>query len=473
MVSLAGAVLNMLSGAENPPDFRRELARTLRLALPLIAAQLFAIGTNVVDVLLAGHLSPHVLGAVAIGAAIWSLPLMTISGLMMALSPGVAQLDGASRRHLVVPLFRQALWLGFGAGILLAMLVHWGAPFLVARLAIAPDLVGDVQGFLRMISFGVPALGIYFACRGLSEGLSVTRPTMICGFCGLLLLAPIGYVLMYGAFDHAGLGARGSGIATAIVAWLQALGFATYVRWSRRYTGLDWRAGRRLPDRATIFGLLRVGAPMAVSVLMEVGIFTASGLLIGHLGDNAVAAHQIALNVASVTFMVPLGLALAITVRVGNAVGRGDRPGIRRAGLAGLTLVLGTQLCSSALILAIPRIIAGIYTRDAAVLAGAVTLLRLAGLFQLSDGIQVASNGALRGLKDTKAPMFITTFAYWGIGMPLGWWLGFPLGMGARGVWIGLIAGLTGAACLLFLRFNTLSRHPIKPAATRLSRVPS
>ena len=443
------------------PNRRRivpELAATLRLAGPLIAGQLFAIGMNVVDAMLAGHLGAHVLGAVAVGTSVWTFPLMAIMGVMMALPPSVAQLDGAGRRERIVPLFRQALWLALALGVVLQLAVFWLGPLLVAAMGIAPRLVPDVAAFLRAISFGAPALALTMACRGFSEGLSMTRPTMLAGLAGLLLLGPLGYALMYGAFGLHGLGALGSGLATAIVCWVQALGFVAYVWRSRRYRHLPWHDGALWPDLAAIGGLLRIGLPMAVTVLMEASLFGASGLVIGRLGTDAVASHQVALNLATVAFMMPLGLAMATTIRVGNAVGRADAVGVRRAGLIGVSLTLATQCVSGSAMLLLPGMLASLYTNDPAVLAGAVALLQLAGIFQFSDGIQVVSNGALRGLKDTRVPMFITGFAYWGIGMPVGWWLAFPRGLGARGVWMGLIAGLTMAAALLFWRFVRASR---------------
>jgi MATE family multidrug resistance protein len=214
-----------------------------------------------------------------------------------------------------------------------------------------------------------------------------------------------------------------------------------------------------VPDFAVIGGLLRIALPMAATVLMEAGLFGATGLLIGRLGEDAVASHQIALNVAVVSFMVPLGVAMATTIRVGNAAGRGDGAAVRRAGLVGISFTILTQLGSGGAMLLVPGALVSLYTNDPAVDAGAVSLLRLAGIFQLSDGIQVASNGALRGLKDTRVPMFITGFAYWCVGMPVGCWLTFQQGLAARGMWIGLIAGLTTAAVLLTWRFLSLSRR--------------
>ncbi len=293
--------------------------------------------------------------------------------------------------------------------------------------------------------------------RGLGEGTGLTRPTMYFSVLGLLLLGPIGYVLMYGALGVPRLGALGSGIATALVLWLQLFAFATYVAMRHYYRDLHLFARFDAPDWDALGGLLRIGVPMGVSLFMEASLFVAVALAIGTLGTDVVAGHQVALNVASVTFMVPLGIAMATTVRVGQAVGRGDRQNVRDAGLIGISLTLLTQSVSAGLMLLLPHRIATLYTDDAAVIALAAQLLVLAGLFQFSDGIQVAANGALRGLKDTRLPMFITMFAYWGVGMPVGWWLAFPHGLGARGMWMGLIAGLSMAAVLLSRRFWKLA----------------
>jgi MATE family multidrug resistance protein len=438
---------------------RREFRATVLLAGPLIGGQLCLIAGNVVDVMLAGHLGAHVLGAVAIGTSIWSFALIGLCGLMMAVPPTVAQLEGAARRGSTVPVFRQALLLAIGFGLLAWAAIGLGGPLLVDALGLAPELTVNVNAFLFAISFGAPALGAYFAARGLSEGLGVTWPTMMFGLGGLILLAPTGYVLMYGAFGLQGMGARGSGLANALVCWVEAAGYLAFVRFAPCYPGLAWRPACWRPDPAMLAALLRLGLPMAGSVLTEVSMFSVAGLMIGGLGGDAVASHQVALNLASVSFMVPLGVALATTVRVGNAMGRGDAAGARRAGLAGIGLALLAQACSSALMFSLPRLLAAIYTEDAAVLSGAVALLRLAAVFQIFDGLQVSANGALRGLKDTRLPLAATVLAYWVIGIPLGWWFGLHGALGAPGVWMGLIAGLATAAVLLVLRFDVLSRR--------------
>ena len=429
-----------------------EMRATVHLALPLILAQLAAIGSNVIDAVLAGHVSAHVLGAVAVGASIWSLAIVSGIGMMMAVPPSVAQLDGAGRRHEVGAVFRQALWLALGMGVLLWFAVRHAAP-LIDLIGVTTSLRHDVQAFLFAISWGAPALTCYFALRGLSEGLSLTRPSMYFGFSGLVLLVPLGYVLMFGKLGLAPQGAHGCGIATATVLWLEMLGFGIYVLCHRNYRGLGLLDHFEWPNLRRIGALMHIGLPMAITLLAEAGLFVATALIISTLGEDVIASHQVAINIASLFFMIPLGLAMAITVRVGNAVGRGDERGVRYAGFCGIGLTLVTQLFSAGLMLGMPHFIATLYTHDPKVIGLAAQLIVLAGLFQFSDGIQVASNGALRGLKDTRVPMAITLFAYWIIGMPVGWWLAFHQGMGARGMWMGLIAGLSVAALMLFIRF--------------------
>jgi MATE family, multidrug efflux pump len=446
-------------------SMRQHLRETVVLAVPLILGQLSSIGMNVIDTLLAGHLNAHTLAAVAVGAGVWALAIVASIGVMMAVPPTVAQLAGAGERERIGPVFRQALWLAIMLGVALLLAVRYGGPLLLDAFGIDPEIIGDTGNFLRAIAWGAPALTMYFALRGLSEGLALTRPTMYFGLFGLVLLAPIGYMLMYGRFGFAARGAEGSGIATATVLWVQLGAFALYLHLRDKYRDIGPFSRFEGPHWGEIAALLRLGVPMGVAVLMECALFVCTALLIASLGAVTVASHQVAINVASVTFMLPLGLAMATTVRVGQAAGRADAEGVRRAGLAGIGLSLVTQVVSASAMALFPIAIAHAYTDDADVVALAAQLLVLAAIFQFSDGIQVTANGALRGIKDTTVPMLITLVAYWLIGMPVGYWLAFHHHFGARGMWMGLAAGLTAAAGLLLLRFLKVSRRGLRLGA--------
>ena len=439
---------------------RAELRATLFLAVPMIVAQLALFGQLVVEAILAGHLDGRVLAAVALGGSIGFVGNILCSGVMLAVPPSVAQLDGALRRGEVAALFRQALLLALAVGLVLGAVSYWGGPALIAGIGTPPDLARDATAYLHASALGLPAVAVFFACRGTSEGLSMPRPTVLISAASLIVLLPLGYTLMYNASGVAAQ-ARGAGLAGCLVSTLEAVIFAAWLRFGRPYRGIGWGHGRLGLDWSAQRGLLRIGLPMAGSLLMESGMFSAAALAIGRFGAVQVASHQIALNVAGVAFMVPLGIAYAMTVRIGRAVGEGDRAGIRRAGVVGFGLVLCSQTLSSALIFSLRWPIARLYTTDPEVVAGAAGLLLLAGVFQFGDGFQVAANGALRGIKDARVPMLLTAIAYAAIGLPLGLYLAVGEGLAARGMWVGLIAGLTTAAILLSWRFVRLSRHLI------------
>ncbi|MBJ6979038.1 MATE family efflux transporter [Luteimonas sp. MC1895] len=439
--------------------FPGEVRATAVLAGPLVLGHVATGLIGLVDSVIAGRHGTATLAAVSVGTAMFWLPMMIPMGTLMSLPPSVSQLDGSGRRDEIAPLFRQSLWLALGLGLLLFALLTVATAAL-APMGIAEDIRPGAQAFLHGIRWGVPALTLYYAMRYLSDGLHWTLPTMLFGFGGLLLLAPLGWAFAFGRFGLPEMGAGGLGLASALMMWAQALGFATYLACSKRFAPLGLFARFDPPRWPPIRDLLRTGLPIGVTVAMEGGLFVVTALLIGRLGQLEAAAHQIAINVASLCFMIPFGLAEATTVRVGHALGAGGgRDGVRRATLAGLVLVLGTQATSALVLVLGHDAIAAIYTTDATVAALAASLLVYAAAFQFPDGVQVLSAGALRGLKDTRVPMLLAAFAYWAVGMATGAWLGLALGMGPRGMWIGLIAGLVVAAVLMAGRLVRTTGH--------------
>jgi MATE family multidrug resistance protein len=440
------------------PRFARELRTSATLAAPLVLGHLSTGLIGFVDSVIAGHHGTRTLAAVAVGTALFWLPMMVPMGTLMALPPAVSQLDGAGRRDEIAPLFRQALWLSVMLGIVLFAFLSV-VTYALEPMGIAPEIRPGAIAFLHGIRWGVPALTLYLCMRYLSDGLHWTLPTMVLGFGGLVVLVPMGYALTWGVGGLPELGAGGLGIASAAMMWAQAIAFFLYLLRSRRFASLHLFARFDPPHQAILRDLLRTGLPIGVTVLMEGGLFIVTALLIGRLGGVEVAAHQIAINVASLCFMIPFGLAEATTVRVGHALGRGDRDGLRRAAFAGYVLMFATQAVSGVLLLFGNHQLAGLYTADAAVASLAATLLLYAAAFQFPDGVQVLSAGALRGLRDTRRPMLLAALAYWGVGMPLGAGLGLGLGWGPQGMWMGLIVGLTTAAILLSARFLRSSRR--------------
>ena len=435
-----------------------EAGATFTLALPIVAGQLASVALNVIDTMLAGGLGTPVQAAVAMGTQAWVVVLLVLIGITLAVTPTVAQLDGAGARSETGHVFRQSLWLALGLGLVLALGLR-ASGALLDLAGVDPTVVPGALAFIDAIAWGAPALALFFTCKSFSEGLSLTRPTMVFGLVGIAVLLPLAWILMYGRFGMPRLGAAGAGYAHAITLWVQALGFLAWIARARAYREARPYARFEWPSWRAIAPLLRLGVPMAVAICMEGGLFVATALLAGSLGATSAAAHQIALNVASVTFMVPLGVAMAATVRVGNAVGRGDTEGVAWAGAGALAIVLACQLVAVSVLLGFGPAIVDAYTDDPAVYALGLALLGYAIWFQLSDGIQALANGCLRGLKDTLVPAIVTTLAYWAIGFPVAWWLGRERGLGAPGLWIGFIAGLTAAAVLLGLRFVLLARR--------------
>ncbi len=443
--------------------FGDELRSSARLAAPLMAGHISTGLIGLVDALIAGRHGTATLAAVSVGTALFWMPLLVPMGTLIAVPASVSQLDGGGRRDQIGPLFRQAMWLALALG--LGMFAFLSAiPLALESFGIAPEIRPGATAFVHGIRWGVPALALFLCMRYLCDGLHFTIPTMLLGFGGLLVLVPAGYALTFGFGVLPALGAGGLGLASALVMWLQALGMVGYLARTRRFADLHLLDRYDPPRWPPIRDLLALGLPIGFTWLMEGGLFVATALLIGRLGEVPAAAHQIAINVASLCFMVPMALAEATTVRVGYAVGRGDRDGLRRAAFAGYLLVLFTQLITGTTLLLGNETIAAFYTGDAAVIALASPLLLMAAAFQFPDGVQVLSVGALRGLKDTRMPMLIAVVAYWGVGMPLGAVLGLGLAgrvpaQGPAGMWIGLIAGLVVAAVLLSVRFLRISRR--------------
>jgi MATE family multidrug resistance protein len=400
------------------------------------------------------HLAtPVIIGQVAM--------LMFVIGLLMAIQPTVAQLDGAGKRSEAGKAGRQATWIALSLSFPYVALLWFSEPLFVA-INIDPQIIPTAAGYLKALAWGAPAACGMFMLRFFSEGSGRTRPTMYIGFLGVALNIPLNWILMYGKFGMPALGAVGCGYATAIVLWVLMLSLLWYIHWHPHYREFKFFQRLGPPDRVILTDLVRVGLPIAVMIFVEGSLFVAAALLIGRLGPLPSASHLVAINFAALTFMIPLGLASAVTIRVGNAIGRGEPDAARYAGLIGLLIVLGTQSISASVMFLAPEAIVRIYTNDIHVIALASSLLFFAAIFQFSDGIQVISAGALRGLKDTKVPMLYTVIAYWLVGMTLGYYLTFDGGMGPAGMWIGMIAGLSVGAAFLLARFLRSSARLVR-----------
>ena len=282
---------------------------------------------------------------------------------------------------------------------------------------------------------------------------------MLYGVTGALLNIPLNYVLMFGKLGVPAMGTVGVGYATSIVIWLQFLMLFFYIRSHRHYEPFELMSQLEKPNWGEIWSLLKVGVPIAIAIFVEGSLFVMAALLIGRLGPVPAAAHLIAINFAALVFMIPVGLSSAISIRVGNAVGRGDPAGARYAGFIGIMIILAIQTVSAVSMLLFPGAIVRLYTDDAVIAPLAVSLLFYAAVFQYPDGLQMVASGALRGFKDTRMPVVYMVISFWIVGLTLGYHLTFAREMGPAGMWIGMIAGLSVAAVLLLRRFNHTSRQ--------------
>lgn len=441
------------------PSFRTEVVASLRLAGPLILAQLSFVGMTLTDTILAGWLGGDALSAVAIGWNLWSPFFLFFLGICAAVSPIVAQQVGSRADPALTGAYlHRALQLALLLSLLWWGLLNLGAPVIVGLLGVAPETAALSLDYLRALSWGTPGACIFFVLRSANEGMGFSRPVMICGLLGLVANALLVYALMFGVWGMPALGVVGAGYGTAIVMWLMAAGLAAWMYGHPRYAALQLFRGRALQPANSLRETLAVGLPVGAAFVLEVGVFSLVGLLMARFSEVAVAAHQVAITFAAFTFMMPVGIALATTARVGQAAGAQDAGAVRLRGRVGITLAFAIMLPPALLMSLAPQLIVAIYTDDPAVSALAETLLRLAGLWQIWDGLQVSAAGALRGLKDTRVTMLVCLLAYWFVALPLGWMLGFTVEMGPTGLWWGLIVGLMVAAFGLNLRFYRLTR---------------
>ncbi|HEV2212394.1 MAG TPA: MATE family efflux transporter, partial [Gammaproteobacteria bacterium] len=402
-------------------------------------------------------LGAKTLAGVAVGSSVWAPVFLFSLGVIMAQSPTTAHLYGEGKLAHIGRYARQMAWLSVAIGVLGLLLLRSAVPFMQA-IHIEPEIVPVADGYLKAIAWGMPGICLYQVLRFTSEGMGRTRILLAVAIAGLALNAVLDYVLMYGKFGFPAMGATGTGYATAVTQWVMFFTMLLYMRHREHYRPLELFARFDTPELLLQRELLWLGVPMAIGIFMESSLFSGVGLIMGTLGTDIVAAHQIALNYASFVFMVPMSISLAISVRVGHALGAGDRAGARLAGLTGIGLCMCFEVLSALSMLLIPALIVSVYTRDPAVSAIAVSLLYMGAVMQLSDGLQVSAMGALRGYKDTRIPMLITVLAYWGVGFPLAWAFGIPLHMSPAMIWAGFLAGLTVAAVLLSVRFLKQSR---------------
>ena len=446
--------------------WRAEVRATLLLAYPLVLTNLGQSLIHATDVVLLGRVGPRALAAAALGVNLYVFCLIFGMGLLTAAAPMIARERGRKANSVrdVRRTVRQAVW----SAVLLVLpmwALLWHAADVLVLLGQDPELSAEAQGFLRFLMWALLPQFLYFVLRNFIAALERPLISLAVAFGAVLLNALVNTCLIFGVPEIGlpALGLPGAGIGSSIVVSMEFLAMALIVSRHRRFRryhvfGHFWR-----PDWPRLAELWRLGFPIALIFTLEAGVFNAAMLLMGLIGESALAAHQIAIQIASLTFMVPMGLSQAVTVRVGHAWGRGDPPGIARAGWTSFVLATGFMAMMALLMWVAPHHLIAIFIdpadpANAPVVPLAAAFLGVAALFQIVDGAQSVGAGMLRGLHDTKVPMAFALFGYWVVGMAVAVALGFWAGWGGVGIWSGLAAGLAIVSVLMLTRWTNRDR---------------
>ena len=448
---------------------RSEIAKLWQIAWPVLIGQLATVGMAVSDVAMTGHLSSQDLAAVALGASLWSIILVTVMGIMIAINAVVAHEVGASAFDKIPHIMRQSMWMAFGVGLIACGLLN-ASTVVFDYLQLEPIVNAKASQFVHVISLGMPAFAMYRALYSYTTSLNETKPVMVIAIIGLFFNIVVNWLFIYGQFGLPQLGSTGCAMATGVGMWLMLGCMLWWTHKAPVYQQTFPFTHREGPKWSEIRSMLKIGLPIGVTYFAEVSAFCAVGLLVAKFGVVAISANQIALNFSSLIFMVPMSLGIALTTRVGQTLGEGDVVHARLVSWVGVGVGLVFSVFSASFMTLLRYQVAAAYTSDPAVQEVAANLLLLAAIFQLSDAAQVTLACALRGYKVTRVPMMIHILAFYGVALPVGCALGLAPDwmpwhpakpMEATGFWIGLVLGLTVAAFFLSIFLHRLSSSRI------------
>ena len=447
----------MRSSTHSWPQYKQESLLLIKLAFPILLAQLALTALGVVDTIMSGWVGTNDLAAIGLGTSIMLPIFMFATGVLLAITPLVAKKQGAGEASAITRYLHQGLWLAIPLGLLCSVTLI-NLDWILNLLNLSPEVFQLTKDYLFYIAFGLPAIALYQALRFFWEGLGTTLPTMWISFFALFVNIPMNALFIYGYGPVEGLGAAGCGVATSIVMWMMFLVGLIYVGRSKNTAQLAKLSSLSFPKwRAGIQDILNLGVPNSFALLFEVSLFSFIALFIAQLGATVIAGHQIAISFTSLTFMLPLSLAMALTVRVGKGYGQNDQEKALLSIKVGIAFAVLLGVVLSVITYALRHQIVAVYSTDNEVLLLASALLLFAVYYQVFDAIQVGCAGALRGLHDTKVTMLVTFLSFWVIGLGGGYLFAYtrlltPEPMGVKGFWLGIVLGLSLAAVLLALR---------------------
>lgn len=439
---------------------RTEMHRLVQLATPVALAHFLMAAAGFVDTVMAGRAGVADLAGVALGSAFWLTLVIAPMGLFTAISPIVGQYAGAKNYPAITNFMHQSVRVALVVALILLVILNlrdWYLPLIIDDVAIT----GVTSGYLQGFAWGIPALMGTFLLRPYSEGLSFTRADMMASIISLVINVPANYALIFGHWGAPELGGAGAGWATAIAFWGAFIVMALYSLRHKVYAKADIWCCFSAVDVSELRHLLRVGMPVAMTMFVEVSIFSLIALFLGGRPGFEIAAHQVAMNVAYLAFTLPLSISVAATIRVSINVGARRYQRARRAAKAAVLLAIMTAASNIVILVMFADVIAGLYSNDAEVIALAAHLMLFAAMFQLADAFVVPTQGALRGYKDTGIPLMLAILAYWVVALPLGYLLGLTdlllPASGAEGFWISLVVGLVISGILMTSRLIMIS----------------
>lgn len=447
------------------PDFflkyKQDISDTFKLAYPVIIGQLGVIMMGVVDSVMVGRLGPVPLAAASLGNSLIFIILIIGIGSSIVVSPLVAILVGGKRFSECGTYFRQSLVVNISLSIVMIGIILLGVNF-IHLLKQPPEIIELTITYMTIVGLSAFPLMIYQTYKQFIEGLSVMKPAMVIALTANVVNAFFNWVLIFGKLGFPELGIAGAAWATFASRVFMAAGLMIYVMSNQKFKQYDVNFHFRGLDFNIIKKILRLGLPSGFQYFFEVGAFSFAVIMIGWIGSNELAAHQIAINLASISFMAVLGISQAASIRVGNAMGEKSIYKVRKAGFTGIILGASIMFIAGLIFIIFNKFLPTLYINDKNVIEIASNLIIIAALFQLSDGTQAVGIGVLRGLTDVKGPTIITFIAYWVISLPIAYLLAFNFNLGVEGVWIGLLIGLTASALMLTFRFNYKSKHLIE-----------
>ncbi|HMN48303.1 MAG TPA: MATE family efflux transporter [Ignavibacteriaceae bacterium] len=448
------------------PDFnfqiiKKEVLSTLSLAYPVMISQLGIIMMGVVDSIMVGRLGPVPLAAASLGNSLVFIILIIGLGSSTVLSPLIAILIGGKRYPEAGVYFRQSLIVNVALAIIMIVIILFGAKF-IRYLNQPPEVIEYAIIYMSIVALSALPLMIYQTYKHFIEGLSIMKPAMIIAILANIINIFANWILIFGKLGFPKLGLAGAAWATFASRVFMMIVIMIYVMRNQKFKQFDVTFHFKGINVPLIKKIVSLGLPSGFQSFFEVGAFSFAVVMIGWIGANELAAHQIAINLASISFMVVLGISQASSIRVGNAMGEKQIASVRRAGFTGIFLGASMMFCAGVTFIVLNKFLPTLYIDDKAVIEIASRLIIIAALFQLSDGTQAVGIGILRGLTDIKGPTIITFLAYWVISLPIAYLLGFTFGLGVEGIWVGLLIGLTASAVMLTFRFNYKSKHLVE-----------